>query len=69
MSKEAQEYVTLATRTTFLVPSLPNFIRIYGKENNGSIPIEDLDDDALKQIGVAYTEALIKLAKQKRRMK
>ena len=51
-------------------PTIPNFLRnkVYGREKAILIPIQDLTDDELKQIGQEFTENIIKSAKKKRKL-
>lgn len=64
MTDKEQRFVVIQTKTTFLIPSVPHYIRVYGQEN--SIPISDLDDFDLKLIGEEWTKALMDLARKKR---
>jgi len=50
-------------RQTIKLPKLPVLIQL---EEGGSIPISRLSDAQLKDLGIAWTQALLKLAIQKR---
>lgn len=45
------------------LPSVPKFIWVKGQSN--TIPIADIDEEVLREIGKQWTDALIKLAKSK----
>lgn len=63
MATDAHQIITV--KLEFKLPSLPNFIVINSPDKQ-SIDIADLDDDALKQIGHKWTEALLELASKRR---
>lgn len=51
------------------LPMVPNFIRV-GRDHDGVAPkvsLGELEDDAIKAYGAAYTEALLARAKEQRR--
>ena len=52
-------------------PTTPNFLRnkVKGREKAILIPIQDLTDEELEEIGKEFTENLIKSAKKKRKYK
>lgn len=57
-------FVTAQVPLSFEIPSLPNFIRVYGQESK---PIAEIDDKVLQIIGEKWTAALIELARKKRK--
>lgn len=62
--------MTIETKVDLEVPNLPNWIK--GTNPGGTVvkewnfSIADLSDEQLKSVGIAWTEALIKLARAKR---
>ena len=50
-------------------PDPPNFLRniVYGREKAILIPIQDLTDEELGEIGKEFTKNLIKKAKKRRK--
>ena len=54
--------VTVKTERTLLLPTLPNFIR---DERDVAIPVEDLTQDQLREIGQKWTEALMRKARDR----
>ena len=56
--------IMVETQMEVVLPSLPNFIRTPHKDV--SVPIEDLTEDQLREIGKEWTEALIQKSRQRR---
>ncbi len=54
--------VTVTTKRTLLLPTLPNFIR---DERDAAIPVEDLTQDQLRELGQKWTEALMRKARDR----
>lgn len=54
--------VTVKTERTLLLPTLPNFIR---DERDAAIPVEDLTQDQLREIGQKWTDALMRKARDR----
>lgn len=64
----------LELEATIEIPALPNFINAtsYPGENavkTHSIPVADIKDDQLKEIGRLWTEALLKHAEERRKIR
>ncbi len=53
---------TLTVKMDVTVPMLPNFVFT----SAGKVGVEMLTDEALKQLGAAWTEALIRHAQERR---
>jgi hypothetical protein len=53
--KMSEITITVETKRKFKLPTLPNFIR---DSEGTSVPIDELTDKQLKQIGDKWTEAL-----------
>jgi len=64
MKKKVQ--VTIKTNKTLFLPTLPNFIR--SDSDDPMIPIEDLSQEQLTEIGKAWTDALLQHAKERRKL-
>lgn len=54
--------VSVTTKRTLLLPTLPNFIR---DEQDAIIPVEDLTQDQLRELGQKWTEALMRKARDR----
>jgi len=54
---------------TIEVPTVPNFLRntVDGREKGILIPIQDLSEAELREIGAEWVEALVKQAAKKRK--
>lgn len=58
---------TIVTRADVIVPRPPNFLRMalsMGETN--TLPLSALSDESLREIGAAWTEALIERAAEQR---
>ena len=60
MSEKAK--ITIKTERTLLLPALPNFLRT---ENDEAVAIETLTQDQLREIGMQWTDALMRKARDK----
>lgn len=54
--------VTVTTTRTLMLPTLPNFIR---DEQDTAIPVEDLTQEQLREIGQKWTDALMRKARDR----
>jgi len=59
--------IMVKTQMEIVLPMRPNFIRTPHKDV--SVPVADLTDDQLREIGKEWTEALIQKARQRRKEK
>lgn len=51
------------------LPSVPNFVQIAALGSKGKLPISDLTDEQLRELGAAWTEKLIAHARGLRESK
>lgn len=64
MAEKMKVTITVKAERTLLLPTLPNFIR---DERDAVIPVEDLTQDQLREIGQKWTEALMQKARDRAR--
>lgn len=55
--------LTVKTTRTLLLPTVPNYLRT---ESDNPVDITTLTEDQLREIGTAWTAALIKRARDRR---
>ena len=55
--------ITIKTSRTFKLPTLPNILRTEGDE---AVDVSTLDREQLREIGHAWTEALVRHAEKRR---
>ena len=56
---------TIQVTASIIVPRTPGFFRLEEQES-ATIPIEDVSDDELREIGRLWTEELVEHAQQRR---
>jgi len=57
--------ITVKTELEVLLPTLPNFVRTANK--NAVMPLQDLTEQQIREIGSEWTAALIRKAADKRK--
>lgn len=57
---------TITVKADVLTPKPPNFLKM---TDGQYLPIEAVTDDGLREIGFAYTEALVEKAQERRKRK
>ena len=57
-------YKVIVIKTTVLTPSVPNFLK---QEGGGTLPIAAVSDEGLRLVGEAFTQELIKKAREARK--
>lgn len=63
MEDELPKLIKLDVKSEFQIPRVPNFIR---NSLDDGLPIENISEEGLRQIGAAWTEMLIMKARQRR---
>ena len=58
--------VTVTTRRVLRLPTVPHFIR---DESDQTVPIEDLTEDQLVEIGKCWTNALVQKSRDRALLK
>jgi len=58
--------ITIEMLVDLEIPQVPNFLRPMGKVSPVAIPIQDLSESALREIGQRWVEALVNKAADRR---
>ena len=64
LSGDMSPKITVKTEIEILLPSLPNFVRTANKD--ACMPIDNLTDEQIRELGSCWTNALIDKARKNR---